>query len=157
MSCNMPMGKLLLMTIAAEMRNLAMQHKLLRRACTLNSTKNCQVCRLVLKAFASREPTFLCQLGLYVSFIRPRLEYASPLWSPTGVAIRDLLERVQRIFMKGMESCFSLSYNARLAKLSLDTLAHRRLYHKICCLRTRPCTVIYHQHQPTLVLSFHTH
>ena len=54
--------------------------------------KAAKLAGMVLKVFNMHEPAFLRQL--FVSYIRPMLECAAPVWSPSSVASRDMLERV---------------------------------------------------------------
>ena len=49
---------------------------------------------IVFKIFSTREPDFLKRL--FVAYVRPTLEYAVAVWSPASVAVRNLIERVQR-------------------------------------------------------------
>ena len=82
---------------------------------------------MVLKVFCTSESAFLRQL--FVSYIRPTLEYAALVWSPSSVVSRDMLERVQRRFTKRMRGYENLLYGDRLTSLNLDSLVRRRLYH----------------------------
>ena len=65
---------------------------------------------------------------LFYSLVRPRLEYASNLWSPHTAKLRRLIENVQRRATKFIlnypppEMC----YGARLATLDLHPLEFRR-------------------------------
>uniref|UniRef100_A0A182IKG2 Uncharacterized protein n=1 Tax=Anopheles atroparvus TaxID=41427 RepID=A0A182IKG2_ANOAO len=45
-----------------------------------------------------RDP--LCLRALYCCWVRPKLDYASVIWSPAGVTAMDRLERVQRKFTR---------------------------------------------------------
>ena len=58
--------------------------------------------------------------------IRPILEYASCVWSPSSVYASTELEKVQQRFTKGINGLSNLQYEQRLDRLQLDTLAHRR-------------------------------
>ena len=60
-------------------------------------------------------------------FVRPLLEYASPVWSPHLVKDVDLVESVQRHFTKYLPGMRNKSYNQRLHLLKLDSLEARRL------------------------------
>jgi hypothetical protein len=52
----------------------------------------------VFAAFRTRDIGTL--MALYNSFIRPRLEYATVVWSPFHIRDIKLLERVQRLFTR---------------------------------------------------------
>ena len=89
--------------------------------------KSIKLTGMMMKIFSSREPAFLQQL--LVSYNRPTIECAAPVWSPSSVAMCDTLERVQLRFTKRIKGCFKLTYDERLSALSLGTLICRRLYH----------------------------
>jgi ribonuclease P/MRP protein subunit RPP40 len=79
---------------------------------------------MTLKLFSTREAEFLRRL--FVAYIRPMLEYASPVWSPLTVSASALLERVQRRYTKRVRGLTHLPYDQRLQLLRLETLAQRR-------------------------------
>ena len=60
-------------------------------------------------------------------YVRPLVEYASTVWSPSYMTLIDQLESVQRSFTKRLPQCQHLSYSERLNKLQLQSLEHRRL------------------------------
>jgi hypothetical protein len=71
--------------------------------------------------------------SLYTSLIRPKLEYASCVWSPFYDVHVDKVERVQRRFIRyalrglGWTDTYDLPpYEHRCALLRLDTLVKRR-------------------------------
>ena len=64
--------------------------------------------------------------NLYKTFIRPHLEYNVQVWSPYLQKDIMTLERVQRVATKCVPSLKNLSYEERLEKLGLYTLAYRR-------------------------------
>ena len=69
-------------------------------------------------------------------YIRPLLEYASPIWSPCQVSQIIALESVQRKFTKRIPGLHHLPYGVRLARLNLHTLEHRRLiYDLVLCFK----------------------
>ena len=88
-------------------------------------TKARKRCALFLKFFLNRDPVLM--LKFFVTFVRPLLEYASPVWSPCSSADINLLEGVQRYFTNKIPGCRFLSYQLRLEKLSLHSLHHRRI------------------------------
>ena len=76
-------------------------------------------------SFASKNHDFL--VSLYVTYIRPTLEYASPIWSPYYIKDVDRVEAVQRKFTKYLPGMFRKSYQQRLRELNLKTLEERRI------------------------------
>ena len=64
---------------------------------------------------------------LYKAQVRPHLEYANSVWKPYKAKDIDLLEKVQRRATKQIPGFRELSYEERLKKLGLYTLAYRRL------------------------------
>ena len=82
---------------------------------------------LIYKAFATRNRDFLMQM--YKTFVRPKIEYASPVWNPHLVRDIKVLESVQRqytIRIPGMAE-YRGFYGDRLKQLQLETVEHRRL------------------------------
>ena len=63
---------------------------------------------------------------LYVTFVRPHLEYAAPAWNPYRRGDEKLLENIQRRATKMAPSLKNVSYKERLKKLGLTTLTERR-------------------------------
>ena len=74
--------------------------------------------------FECREPQFM--LLLFTTFIRPLLEYAVQLWSPSALNLVDALERVQRRYTKRMAGLSTHSYQERLVALGIPSLKFRR-------------------------------
>ena len=66
-------------------------------------------------------------IKLYKSIIRPHLEYADIVWSPTTKEYQDKLEKFQRRATRIVPSLSGLSYKERLIKLKLPTLKYRRM------------------------------
>ena len=64
-------------------------------------------------------------LTLYRSLVRPQLEYATQVWSPSGIGNTKLIQRVQRratrFILKSNDD-----YPSRLQKLGLLPLLYRR-------------------------------
>ena len=63
---------------------------------------------------------------LYVTFVRPHLEYAQSVWAPHLKKYVDMLEKVQIRGTKLVDRFGNLSYEERLKKLDLPTLLYRR-------------------------------
>ena len=71
-----------------------------------------------------RSFTFLdCNLfkKLYVTFVRPHLEYAQAVWSPHLTKHINMIEKVQMHATKLIDGLSDLDYEGRLRKLDLPT------------------------------------
>jgi len=83
-----------------------------------------------------------CILRSFVSFVclvhvRPTVEYNSVLWSPHMISEIDLIEKIQRRFVKRYRLLRNVSYQKRLVRLGLCTLElHRLHFHLIFCYKT---------------------
>ena len=64
---------------------------------------------------------------LYKALVRPHLEYANPVWSPSLKKNIIAIENVQRRATKSIASLRDMSYEERLQTLKLPTLVYRRL------------------------------
>jgi len=84
------------------------------------------MCQLF-RSFETQSADFL--LKLYKTFVRPKLEYATPLWSPSNKKDILLIESIQRAFTKRIPEInrLKLSYSERLSYLNLERLDLRRL------------------------------
>jgi len=58
-------------------------------------------------------------LNLYKTLVRPHAEYSVSAWSPYYKKDKELLEKVQRRFMKMIKGMKGKSYDERLQKLNL--------------------------------------
>ena len=83
-------------------------------------------------SFANRNPDFL--MFLYNTYILPKIEYASSVWSPFYKQDIDAVENIQRKFSKFLPGMFQKSYRERMAHLNLKTLEERRIYADMCLL-----------------------
>lgn len=63
---------------------------------------------------------------LYVQYVRPHLEFASPAWSPWQEGDKSLLEKVQEKALRMVSGVKSSSYEERCVILGLETLEKRR-------------------------------
>ena len=63
---------------------------------------------------------------LYTALVRPHLEYANQVWCPHLKKHIESIENVQRRASKQIPGLSHLSYEERLRKLKLPTLAYRR-------------------------------
>ena len=64
----------------------------------------------------------------YTTYVRPLLEYCTPIWSSTSVTDIVKIEKVQKYYIKRVSSISNLSYKQRLKCLKLDSLELRRRY-----------------------------
>lgn len=83
-----------------------------------------QMSAWVLSVFSDRSTTTM--LTLYNAMIRSRLEYCSPLWSPSKISDIQALEGVQRNFTSKISGYSEMSYWDRLRSLKLMSLQRRR-------------------------------
>jgi hypothetical protein len=65
---------------------------------------------------------------MYKTLVRPILEYASIIWSPTRIGLINQLEKVQRKMSKWIIRDPTIPYAERLRKLQLPSLKWRRNY-----------------------------
>ena len=75
------------------------------------------------------EPPALFQL--YLSLVRPHLEYASDVWDPHLLKDKTLIENVQKFGLRICAKQWDLSYNELLSNFAVPTLQSRRLEHKL--------------------------
>ena len=80
---------------------------------------NC-TCFHILRTFASRNSSFMVMV--FIACVRPILEYASQVWSPSTGNLINRVEGMQRLFTKRIRSVANLPYNERLKKLGLQRL-----------------------------------
>ena len=81
--------------------------------------------RLILECFHSRDRVLLTKA--FCTYVRPILEYYSPVWSPHFKYRINKIEHVQRYFTKRLKGCWNMPYEQRLNTLYLESLEHRRL------------------------------
>jgi ribonuclease P/MRP protein subunit RPP40 len=85
--------------------------------------------RLILKTFLSRNVRLLTRA--FTVYVRPLLEYCTPVWSPHYKKDVDLVENVQRTFTRKLFFICHLpatSYDNRLHFLGLQRLELRRIH-----------------------------
>lgn len=85
-------------------------------------------CNFILRAFRTRDSSTLFRL--FTVYVRPLLEYCTPIWSPSKRTYIDKIERVQKrftsqIFMRN--GLFDISYRERLNVLGSTSLQLRRV------------------------------
>ena len=103
--------------------------------CTQVATKANARARLILKSFLSRDASSLTRA--FITYVRPLLEYATPVWSPHFEQDVDLIEGVQRVFTRKLFYICNLppaTYDERLRLLGLQRLELRRLHYDICLM-----------------------
>ena len=75
------------------------------------------------RSFRNREIEFMRKM--YVSYIRPQLEYCSVLWGPPSGPILDKIEKVQCDFLKLVPSLKNLSYSEKLKRMKITSMERR--------------------------------
>jgi len=78
---------------------------------------------LILKSFQSRDRTLFTKA--FVTYVRPLLQYCSPVWSPHFNNLIDKIEKVQRYFTKRMTGLWNVPYHNRLEIRCLHSIEHR--------------------------------
>lgn len=73
-------------------------------------------------------------LSLYLTIVRPILEYASPIWDPSSHSLSSSVESVQFFALKMVLKSWSISYPDTLSSLNLPTLHQRRQKAKLILL-----------------------
>ena len=71
---------------------------------------------------------------LYLSLVRPHLDYASALWSPYLKKDVSALENVQKLACRMATRLWDSGYQDLLSCVSLPSLEHRRLETRLCTL-----------------------
>ena len=79
----------------------------------------------LLRSTVCREMAFM--VALFISHVRPLLDYCSPVWNLGYVADVKKLENVQRRWTKQIAGFEELDYGARLRRAGLYSIAGRRL------------------------------
>ena len=80
---------------------------------------------LIFKCFKTRDQLFLKRM--FNTYVRPLVEFATPVWSPYNLNLIMSVERVQRNFTSKIPNLKHLDYPSRLAALNMDSLELRRL------------------------------
>lgn len=79
---------------------------------------------VIRRTFIYLDPTIL--KALYTALVRPHLEYANQIWCPYLVKDVEAVENVQRRATRMAPQLKGLTYEERLKKMELPTLAYRR-------------------------------
>ena len=80
---------------------------------------------LILRAFPFSDVPNRCKL--FCTYVRPILEYCSPIRSPYTLVNNDLIENVQRSFSRRLPGLSSFYYLKRLFVTNLPSFEIRRL------------------------------
>ena len=80
---------------------------------------------MIRASFSSRDQDVL-KLA-FCTYVRPILEYCSPVWNPHHKYLIDRVEKIQKRFTKSIPSVAKYPYMERLRHLKLMTLERRRL------------------------------
>ena len=83
-----------------------------------------RVLGLIKKTFTTKSEATIPLL--YMTLVRPHLEYANTIWGPHYKEDQKMVENVQRRATKMISSIKNLPYEARLRYLNLPSLQHRR-------------------------------
>ena len=83
----------------------------------------------IFRVFKSRRPEII--LLLYNTYVRPRLEYCSPLWSPYQKRHQYQIEAIQRTVTSRILGTEGLNYWERLKYLKIPSLQRRRERYQI--------------------------
>jgi len=94
-------------------------------------------------------------LTLYISLVRPHLEYANQIWTPQTIKMIAAIENVQRRMTRMIPNIRHLSYEERLHHLKLPSLAYRRLRGDMIEMY-KIATGIYDQEVTSNLLKFNT-
>jgi hypothetical protein len=84
-----------------------------------------RLCGAIQRVFRSREPTLLW--SAFQTYVKLKIMYAAPVWSPSLKYDVNAVERVQRRFTKKLAGMGNLSYPERLNVLHALSLEKERL------------------------------
>lgn len=89
---------------------------------------------LILRTFVSRDIDILTKA--FTTYVRPILEYCTPVWSPHTACNINKIESCQRWFTKRIKGLCGLDYSQRLEHIGLETLQLRRIkYDLLMCYK----------------------
>ena len=71
---------------------------------------------------------------MLTTYVRPLLEFCSPVWNPINQADINIIESLRRYFTNRIPSCTFLPYKRCIEILSLDSLQKRRLIADLVCI-----------------------
>ena len=90
----------------------------------LHLKARCLIGMLYRKFYKNASPSTLLQL--YISFIRPHLEYCSAVWDPYLAKDVELLEKTRKFGLKVCLKNWSSDYSSLLSTANIPTLSMRR-------------------------------
>ena len=71
-------------------------------------------------------------LLLYLTHVRPRLEYAAVVWDPQQQGLKTSLENIQKFALRACTRDWKADYITLLDRCKVPTLAQRRQFMKLC-------------------------
>ena len=86
--------------------------------------KTKRILGLLYRQFCNHTPGN-AMLQLYLSLVRPHLDYAASIWSPHMKKEKTLLENVQKFALRMATRSWDSSYQDLLELVDLPTLEHR--------------------------------
>jgi hypothetical protein len=92
--------------------------------CSQKSKKALQAVNHIFRSFRTRNHSFL--LKMFQTYVRPIVDYNSPIWSPYLLKDIKTVERVQRKFTKRFPGLHGYSYAERMRILKLETVEQNR-------------------------------
>ena len=95
------------------------------RHCDILANSAKKRCCLIRRSFVTNSHDFLTKI--FNCYVRPILEYGSPVWSPYLLKDIDTIESVQRAYTKRYPGLWDIPYKKRLKILKIDPLELRRL------------------------------
>ena len=96
-----------------------------RKQCIIARNKANRTLGFIRRSVTNRSPEVI--LKLYLSLVRPHLDYAAQFWSPYYRKDIESLEAVQRRMTKMVEGMRNIPYKERLKRLNLHSLERRRV------------------------------
>ena len=91
-----------------------------------------EMCKMYRKLYECSSPNTL--LKLYLTTIRPHLEYASPVWSPFHKGQIEGIESVQKFALRMCMKSWNSDYENLLINTRIPTLSSRRTRASMCHL-----------------------
>ena len=94
--------------------------------CQAVAAKASRLAGAIRRSFQLKSPQLLWPA--FQAYVAPVLMYGSPAWSPCLRRDSDIVERVQRKFLKSIPELHDLPYSERLSHVNALSLQNRRLY-----------------------------